>query len=179
MAWRCFFLICTGVHTSISHSGERGVGRPDGVLTGVYDCVTGGVLGIAASCGAVSGVSDCEYSFSSHPQMDVSSGRGASSFSVGCGRLEMRPKRSGDRWRPTSARWSARPFPLMPMWDGMCSHLTSSPHRSTSSKIWCGWGGGGSVSWLSHCSRLGRGEFYERVWGGGGVVLQLRQGNVA
>ena len=74
MAWRCFFLICTGVHTSISHSGERGVGRPDGVVTGVYDCVTGGVLGIAASCGAVSGVSDCEYSFSSHPQMDVSSG---------------------------------------------------------------------------------------------------------
>ena len=41
--------------------------------------------------------------------------------------METCPKSKGERHRPTSARWSARPFPLMPMCEGTCNHFTTSP----------------------------------------------------
>ena len=53
----------------------------------------------------------------------------------GGGQIDMCPNNRGDQRRPTSARWSARPFPLIPMWDRTCSHLTSSHSRSVSSTI--------------------------------------------
>ena len=53
----------------------------------------------------------------------------------GGGGTDTCPNSRGERRRPTSAGWSACPFPLMPMWDGMCSHLTASPSCSTRSRI--------------------------------------------